>query len=66
MVVTLAVGHGQWRMVCRSESLPPLGELLQYRDFVQFLAQVVPQNPLRAWIATRGLDELFRRGKPAQ
>jgi hypothetical protein len=42
MVVPLAVGHGQWRMVCRSESLPPLGELLQHRDFVQFLAQLVP------------------------
>jgi hypothetical protein len=42
MVVPLAVGHGQWRMVCRSEPLPPLGELLQHRDFVQFLAQLVP------------------------
>jgi hypothetical protein len=34
MVVPLAVGHGQWRMVFRAESLPPLGKLLQHWDFV--------------------------------
>jgi hypothetical protein len=66
MVVPLAVGHGQWRMVFRSESLPPLGKLLQHWDFVQFLAQRFPQYPLRAWISTRGLDDAFRRGKPTQ
>ena len=66
MVVPLAVGHGQWRMVFRAESLPLLGKLLQHRDFVQFLAQLVPQNPLRAWIWTRGLDDALRHGKPAQ
>jgi hypothetical protein len=42
MVVPLAMGHGQWRLVLRSELLPLLCELLQHRDFVQFLAQLVP------------------------
>ena len=66
MGVQGAVGHRQWRLRLRSGSLSPLGELLQYRDVVQFLAQLVPQNSLWAWISTRGLDEAFRRGKPIQ
>ena len=42
MVVPLAVGHGQWRLVLRAALLPLRCELLQHRDFVQFLAQLAP------------------------
>ena len=49
-----------------SGPLSPLGELSQHGNFVQFLTQLVPQNPLRARITTRGLDEPFGCGKPAQ